>query len=171
QVVLVLRVRALQTVTIAATSTNAGEPSVHGTLTVTRTGSTTSALTVSYTVGGTAVPGTDYKALPGAVTIPKGDDSATVDVAPIDDTTVETPESVIVTLGAKAGYALGLPKRATVTIADDDGVSSATTVTVVATDPIAAEPSDPGTFTITRTGSTAVSLVVLYSASGTATAG
>src|SRR5581483_1375077 len=39
---------------------NATEPSTPGNFRFTRTGDTTAALTVSYTVGGTAVAGTDY---------------------------------------------------------------------------------------------------------------
>jgi hypothetical protein len=45
------------------------------------------------------------------------------------------------------------------------------TVTVNATDSAASEPADTGTFTFTRTGSTAAALTVNYSASGTATSG
>jgi len=45
------------------------------------------------------------------------------------------------------------------------------TVTVTANDPNAAEPSDPGSFSVSRTGSTAAPLTVLYTVGGTATAG
>src|SRR6185503_8069692 len=51
--------------------------------------------------------------------------------------------------------------------------SSLPVVTIAATDNTATEgtPSDTGTFTVSRTGSTASSLTVFYSVSGTATAG
>src|SRR5437867_3354774 len=68
------------TVTIQATDPNALENFVNlpqigftstGTFTVTRTAENlASALTVSYSVSGTATPGSDYNALPGTVTIP-----------------------------------------------------------------------------------------------------
>jgi hypothetical protein len=159
------------TVSVAATK-QASEPAAAGTFTITRTGSTAAALTVSYSVGGTATASRDYAALPGTVTIPARAASATVIVAPIDDTVNESAETVVLTLVAKSGYALGSTRSATVTIADDDTVA-ATTVTILATDSSAAEPTpvNTGTFTVTRTGSTTAALVVSYAASGTATAG
>ena len=48
-----------------------GRPTT-GQYTVTRTGATTAALTVGYTVSGTATAGSDYPALSGSVTIPAG---------------------------------------------------------------------------------------------------
>ncbi|RPI60917.1 MAG: DNRLRE domain-containing protein, partial [Planctomycetaceae bacterium] len=53
------------TVSIAATDAAAAEPSNTGTYTVTRDGSTSGALTVNYTVSGTATNGTDYSSLSG----------------------------------------------------------------------------------------------------------
>jgi Calx-beta domain len=170
QVNLFLRIKSAQMVTVAATRAAAAEPSTSGLFTVTRSGSTAAALTVSFTVGGTATAGSDYTALPGTVTIRAGAKSATITVAPIDDRTTEPSESVVLTLVAKPTYALGSARSATVTIADDD-VVPATTVTIVATDPSAAEVSNPGAFTVTRSGSTAAALVVSYSVGGTATAG
>src|SRR5262245_554004 len=60
----------LQTVTVVATDAAAAEAGVDpGVLTVSRTGATTTALTVNYTVGGTASSGSDYQALAGSVVI------------------------------------------------------------------------------------------------------
>jgi Calx-beta domain-containing protein len=169
RVVLFLKVKATQTVTIAASNPSAAEPSVAATLTVTRTGGTTAApLTVAYTIAGTATSGSDYTALPGSVTIPARQRSATISVRPIDDETLEPSESVIATVAARPSYIVGTASSATVTITDDDVLP---TVTVTATDAAAAEPSDPGVFTVTRTESTTTSLVVSYTAAGTATAG
>src|SRR5262249_40689611 len=106
------------------------------------------ALTVSYTVSGTAAAGTDYQSLPGTVTIPAGSASATITVNPIDDAAPEPTESVVVTLAAGASYTVGSPSSATVSIADDEPV-----VSIEATDPSASEAGpDGGTFTVTRTG-------------------
>src|SRR5262249_2745115 len=90
-----------------------------GTFTIARNGPTTSALTVLYSVGGTATNGTDYTPnLSGTVTIPSGQASATVTITPVDDTTIEGDETVVLTLTANAAYSIGSPSTATVTIAD-----------------------------------------------------
>ncbi|MDH3442922.1 MAG: SBBP repeat-containing protein, partial [Deltaproteobacteria bacterium] len=76
----------LPTVTIVATDDTATEQGpTTGTFTVSRTGITTSALTVNYTVSGTAAAGTDYQSLPVNVTIGVGQSSAQIVVTPIDD--------------------------------------------------------------------------------------
>ena len=109
------------TVTIVATDNTATEAGpTTGYFTVTRTDATTSALTVYYTVGGTATSGSDYNALSGSVTIPAGSSSATITVSPINDTVVESDETVIVTLSNNAAYTVGSPSSATITITSDD---------------------------------------------------
>jgi hypothetical protein len=107
-------------VTIAATDAAAAEPADPGVFMVTRTGSTTASLDVFYTVTGTATNGTDYTVLAGSVTIPAGQSSAAVVVGPIDDSDVEGPETVILTLVDAAGYSVGTSNTATVTIGDND---------------------------------------------------
>ena len=68
------------TVTVAATHTTASTAyGDTGVLTFTRTGNL-DAVTVAYTVGGTAVAGTDYTALTGTVTFPVGVNTVTVNV-------------------------------------------------------------------------------------------
>ncbi len=162
----------LPTVTVTASDASAGEPSNPGVFTFTRTGSTTNALTVNYVVSGTASSGSDYTALGTSVTIPAGSASVTRTVTPIDDTTVESNETVILTLATNAAYTVGIPSSATVAIADNDAAPSPLpTVTVASTDPSAAEPSNVGVFTITRTGSTTNALTVNYAVSGSATSG
>ena len=113
---------ALPTVTVAATDANAAEAATPNTgiFTVSRTGSTAAALTVNYTVGGTATNGTDYTTIPTSVVIPAGSASATITVTPIDDTASEGNETVVVTLSSSASYTVGSPSAATVTIADND---------------------------------------------------
>jgi hypothetical protein len=107
-------------VTAAATDASAAEPSNPGTFTVTRAGSTSGSLIVNFTIGGTAANGTDYASIGTSVTIPAGSASATVTVTPIDDTAVESNETVVLALSAGTGYTVGSPSSATVTIADDD---------------------------------------------------
>ncbi|HBL77296.1 MAG: hypothetical protein A2W90_22000 [Bacteroidetes bacterium GWF2_42_66] len=114
----------LPTVTIAATDAAAGEAATPntGTFTVSRTGSTTAALTVNFSAPtGTATLTTDYTLSPsGSVSIPIGSSTATVTVTPVDDAAVESSETVILTLDTGTGYTIGSPSAATVTIADND---------------------------------------------------
>jgi hypothetical protein len=108
-------------VTIVATLPNASEPNINGAFTVTRTGDVTAALTVNYTVGGTATPGVRYTALSGSVTIPSGQSSAVIPVTVINDFIAEPMETVIVTLTPAAPtYTVMSPSAATVNISDDD---------------------------------------------------
>ncbi|MSU64036.1 MAG: hypothetical protein EXS31_16860 [Pedosphaera sp.] len=97
--------------------------------TISRTGSTSAPLTVSYTVGGTATMGTDYLPITpantvpiGQVTIPAGQSSAIIAVKPIDDALVEGIETVILTLNASANYTT-LTGSATIEILDDEDSS------------------------------------------------
>jgi hypothetical protein len=140
-------VTALPTVTVAASDAGAAEPSNTGTFTVSRTGSTSAALAVGYAAAGTATPGSDYGALSGTVTIPAGSASATVTVTPLDDPAVESAETVILTLSSGAGYTVGAPSAATVTIADNDGGATPPAITA----PAAGTTLSPGQ-TVTATG-------------------
>jgi Galactose oxidase-like, Early set domain/Calx-beta domain len=117
----------LPTVTVVATDANAAEAATPntGTFTVSRTGSTAAALTVNYTVGGTATAGADYTTLSGSVVIPAGSASATITVTPVDDSVSEGDETVVVTLGSSVSYNVGSPSAATVTIADNDAAPPA----------------------------------------------
>jgi Calx-beta domain len=113
----------LPTVTIGASTPTATEGGTAGRFTVSRTGSTAGALTANYTVGGTAIAGSDYAALPGSVVIPAGASSATIAVTPTNDTGVESNETVVVTLKANTAYTVGSPSSATVTIVSNDHVT------------------------------------------------
>jgi hypothetical protein len=162
------------------TDPDAAEANINtGTLTVTRTGSTSNALTLAYTIGGTATSGSDYQPLPGSVTIPAGSASASIVVTPVDDSEVESNETVIVTLRPPLAncsgtdpncYTLGTASG-TVTIADNDN-PALPVVTMAVADANASETGpDPASFTVRRSGSTTSALTVLYSIGGTATNG
>jgi Calx-beta domain/CARDB/Peptidase M10 serralysin C terminal len=109
-------------VTIAATDSSAGEPNNPGQLTITRTGSTATTLTVSYTIDGTATNGVDYTSLGRSATIAAGQTSVVVPISVIDDTLVEGDETVILSLNSSSGYSLGSSSTGTVTIGDDDRI-------------------------------------------------
>lgn len=102
---------------VAATDAIASEAGPDpGTFTFTRNGSLSGAITVNFTVSGTAANGTDHTTLPTSVVIPNGTTTATLNVLPLSDALVEGPETVIVTL-AEGGYGFNtIP--ATVTISD-----------------------------------------------------
>jgi hypothetical protein len=158
------------TLTISATDDTATElgPTT-GMFTVSRSGGTASALTVNYTIGGTATPGSDYFALAGSTVILTGQSSAQIVVTPIDDGVVgENDETVTVTLTPDAAYTVGGQNSAGVTIVDNNPA----TVTISATDDTATELGPTtGMFTVSRSGSTVSALAVNYTVSGTATPG
>nr|NCR11106.1 hypothetical protein [Microcystis aeruginosa LG13-11] len=137
--------------------------------TFTRSGSTTNALTVNYTIGGTATLNTDYTrtGTNNTVTFAANSSTATVTIDPTPDTIVEPDETVILTLAAGTGYTVGTTNAATGTITNDD-----TSVTLAVSP---ASVTEDGTanlvYTFTRTGSTTNSLTVNYTVGGTATNG
>ena len=100
------------------TATEAGPTG--GAVRVTRSGDSTSALTVNYTVSGTAEAGNDYAALPGSVVIPEGAFEITIPIDPVDDALIESLETVVVTVAPDGAYTPGSPSSALVTIASDD---------------------------------------------------
>lgn len=109
-------------VSIQATDANANEQG-QGTATfrISRTGVTTDALTVSYTVGGTASNGTDYTpSLTGTAIIPASAAFVDITITPVDDNAEEGNETVTLTLTDAADYDLGNPASATATITDND---------------------------------------------------
>ena len=110
----------LPVVTVIASAPAAAEGGAAARFTVTRSGSTTTSLTVSYSLGGTATNGTDYSALTGNVVIPANTATANVDVVAIDDASVEGSETVLLTLVGNSAYVIGTPNTATVTITDND---------------------------------------------------
>jgi hypothetical protein len=158
------RAPAVSIVATDATATEAGL--TPGLFTVTRTGSTSAPLTVSYTVAGTATAGNDYTALPGTVTIPAGASSSVITVSPVADTRMESTETVVVTIAANAAYTVLAPSSAKVSILSDE------VVTITAIDATATEAgATTARFRVTRTGSSAAPLTVFYAVRGTATGG
>jgi hypothetical protein len=135
-------------------------------------GDLTTPLTVNYTVGGTATAGGDYERLSGAVTFAAGATTADLMILPIDDISVERPESVTVTLSAGTDYAPGSTLQGEVTISSDD-VAVVPTVGIAS----AAVMEDNGgrrliAFTLSLSTATTETVTVRWStANGTATAG
>jgi hypothetical protein len=108
-------------VSITATDAAAAEAGANaGTWRISRTGATTDALTITYTVGGTADAGDFGPALSGSITLAAGQASADISIVPVDDALPEGNETVVLTLVDGASYDLSTTASATVTIADDD---------------------------------------------------
>lgn len=87
--------------------------------------STGGPITVNYSVGGTATPGSDYVPLSGNVAVPSGASSAdiTVDVTGMDDDLLEGTQTVIVTLTGTDNAQVTIDdanNQATVGILDDE---------------------------------------------------
>ena len=117
----VVRIEVANELTVTASTPQATEAGpISGAFTVSRTGDTSTSVTVQYTVGGTAVAASDYTPLTGEVTIEAGLSTAAVQVAPIDDEAYESNETVTLTLVASAAYSLGSPSGAVVTIVSND---------------------------------------------------
>ena len=99
-------------VSIRASDSQAYEstaPSRTGAFVVQRSGSVTDALTVTYTIGGSATNGVDYVTLPASVTIPAGSTIAQIIVDPIDDIIEEAIEFVSLTLQPPAAGIVPAP--------------------------------------------------------------
>ena len=93
------------------------ETSAGGTFYVSRFGSTNLAITVNYTLSGSAVNGTDYTALSGTATIPASALGVDIQVTPTNDALAEGTETVTLTL---APGAYGRGPAATWYISDDE---------------------------------------------------
>ncbi|MFN6271418.1 MAG: DUF4347 domain-containing protein [Microcystis sp.] len=92
-----------------------------------RDGVTTNALTVNYTVGGTATLNTDYSqtgaasfnGTTGTVTFAANANNATVTIDPTVDNIADPDETVTLTLASGTGYTVGTTTTVTGTINDD----------------------------------------------------
>jgi hypothetical protein len=84
-----------------------------------------SAIVVDYSVDGSASPGADYASLSGAVSIPVGSSSASIEVTPVADDLIEGNETVEVMLTATSDprVPVGDPATAGVTIVDDEAIA------------------------------------------------
>jgi len=164
------------TVTVAKVA-DAYASGTAGKFTITRSGDATNltnALAVQYTMGGTAISGSDYTALSGVATIPAGSASVDVVVNPILNITGSTDKTAILTLSPTPNpkaYTLGAGMTDTVTIWHYAG----TVLTVATPQQVPATATATGTttgmFVISRTGSTTLPVTVYYSMGGSAASG
>ncbi|PYJ06769.1 MAG: hypothetical protein DMF06_17445, partial [Verrucomicrobia bacterium] len=148
-------------VTVAVSPTSVAEDGATNLVyTFTRVGVTTGALTVNFSVGGTATFNTDYTqtgavtftSTSGTVTFAAGSSTAAVTINPTADGDNELNETVVLAVAAGAGYNVNLPDTATGTIANDDAGP------VFTINDVQHIEGDAGTtdyvFTVTKSGST-----------------
>jgi predicted outer membrane repeat protein len=113
----------LPSITLAVSPSSVTEDGTQNLIyTFTRSGVTTNALTVNYTLGGTATLNTDYtrSGTNNTVTFAAGSTTAKVTIDPTADTTIEPNETVILTLAAGTGYKVNTTTPVTGTITNDD---------------------------------------------------
>lgn len=137
----------LPAVTVAATTATAreidGQP---GVITLTRTGDTSLPLYVPLTIGGTAIAGTHYQSLPGSITIPAGQASATLQITPVADQLAQGERTVSVAVAADFALVGDPAQAALVTIQDkpfDAWRFAHFTGSELATPSISGETADP----------------------------
>ncbi|HVI49040.1 MAG TPA: Calx-beta domain-containing protein [Chitinophaga sp.] len=161
--------------TVTATK-DAAEPGTDGEFTISLPAGVTSseAITVNYTVNGTATSGADYTALSGTVVIPAGQNKVTIPVPVINDQILENTETtgMTITNGTSASFAFTGGSSAIVNIIDDENVVSNRILSIVKTAD-AAEPAVNGGFAISLPAGIVASedIKVNYTVSGTATSG
>ncbi|WP_300026115.1 Calx-beta domain-containing protein [uncultured Maribacter sp.] len=124
---------------------------------------------IEYEVSGTADEGDDFTALSGTVIIEEGESTGVITLTPINDTDIETNETVVLTLVDGPGYTVGGPDSATVVIVSDD----ANVAQITASDGSAAEGGtgvSTGEFTVSLSApnNTTGPIIVNYNISGTA---
>jgi hypothetical protein len=144
------------------------------TYTFSRSGSTSSALTVNYTIAGSASQGIDYSGsshwttdIPvQTITFGIGSSTATIVVDPIADGAIEPDETVVLTLASGSGYTIDTPLSATGVILNDD--FPLVSVAVSPNLGVLEDSSGNLIYTFSRTGSTANSLTVSFNVGGSA---
>ena len=156
-------------ITVAVTDAVCSEQGTDpGVFTLTRTGDTSSDLTVNYSLGGTATNGGDYAAPGRSVTFAADSSTANITITPIDDSNYESSETLEFAISQSSAYEVGSPGSASLTITDNDKP----TVSVFCDPGSVNEGAASASFVFARSGTTSLGgLTVNYSVSGTATGG
>ena len=95
-------------------------------------------LLVNYSLGGSALSGSDYRRIEGTAVIPANEVSVDIQIVPIADSIDEQDQTVVLRLSTDPDYAVGVSNEAVVTIKDNNKdqftiVSSSDPVTEPAT--------------------------------------
>jgi uncharacterized repeat protein (TIGR01451 family)/gliding motility-associated-like protein len=141
---------------------------VNGTFIVTLSNPSATDTQITYTLGGTAIEGSDYSTIVAkTITIPAGQTTGTISIPVLTDAVVEGAETVIATLTTSSNPLVTVNNTpASINITDN----TTATVTVAAT-ANGAEPATPGQFTFTLSHVSTTDTQITYGVSGTATSG
>lgn len=125
-----------------------------------------SAITVPFTVSGTASNPADHNLASGSITIAAGATSGNASITIVDDSLDENDETVILTMGTPTGATLGTTIAHTLTITDNDLAPIAQFA--LATETIA-ESIGSATASVTLSAASAKAISIPFTVSGTAT--
>jgi hypothetical protein len=138
-----------------------------GEFTLTRTGSTASALSIDLLISGSAANGVDYQSIPSRATFLAGQTSVAIPITPYVDRPTLLSEIVTISLQSGTGYVLGSNTTALVTIQ-----ALVPELSLEAYQPVAAKTGQtPGLLLVNRTGALDRSVFVRLDIGGTAVNG
>ncbi|HBC87923.1 MAG TPA: hypothetical protein DCZ94_13295 [Lentisphaeria bacterium] len=164
---------AAPTVNFTAASQSKAENGGTATITAQLSAASGQAVTVPFTVSGTAANPGDYTITTSPITIAAGSTTGTATITIVDDTAYENPdETVIVTMGSPTNATKGTTTVHTLTITDNDSAPAAGTIAFSSATYTVAENVTTATITVKRTGGSSGAASVQYATSnGTATSG
>ena len=125
------------------------------------------AVTVPFTVSGTAVAPGDYTISSSSITIPAGQLSGSATISVVDDIADEQNETVVITMGAPTNATQGTTTVHTATIEDND--ASSVTVGFTSATQTNAESVTPVMVTVQLSAPTGLPVTVPFTLSGGAT--
>ena len=114
-------------VTAASPSQYAYQNGSAGQFTLTRSGELNKAVTVNYTVSGTATSGVNYTALPASVTFAINQTTTNLAVTPTSSPALTGAATVVLTLNTNASYFLGANSQALVTLLPNSDTTNSVT--------------------------------------------
>ncbi|MDY6939977.1 MAG: DUF4347 domain-containing protein [Cyanobacteriota bacterium] len=129
-------------------------------------------LTLDYTLGGTATPGTDYvleyngAVLDGELSVPADVDTVTIDIVPTDDDDFDPGETIEFTLNDSPVYDISGTANRILEIGDNEP-----TVNIEAVETIREQAGTQAAFAISLDKPAPQALTIPYTVSGTATPG
>lgn len=124
-------------------------------------------ITIPFTVTGTAGAPADYTISASPLVIPAGSTSGTINLTVVNDTSIESDETVIITLGEPTNATLGATTVETITITDNDFAPVATFSLASQT---VNENVGTTTLTVNLSGPAASNVTIPFTLSGTAVA-
>lgn len=114
------------TVQFSLTSQTASEAAGTATAFVTLSGPSSQAISVPFTVSGTATTNSDYTISGNSFSLAAGATSASIAITVVNDSTPEANETVVLTLGSPTNAVLGTAVSHSLTILDDESTPQVT---------------------------------------------